>query len=90
MKLKSDVVIQKVADFYVAVSVGARSAEKPCMLRLNESGAFLWNKCFESGCVDASVLSAALVSEYGIGEDIASVDAKRFVDSLVANELTEE
>ena len=87
MKLKDDVVIQKVADFYVAVSVGARAAQKPCMLRLNESGAFLWNFCKASGEVDDAQLSLALVNEYGISEDVALRDAKRFVEALVNNEL---
>ena len=87
MRIADDVVIQKVADFYVAVATGARAKDLPCMMRLNESGAFLWNKCTEIGSVDEEELSAALVEEYGIGEDVAKRDAAKFVKSLADNGL---
>ena len=81
--------MKKVADFYVVVSLEKREAQIPCMMRLNESGALLWNKCIESGAVDKNELSAALVEEYGIDGELASADAERFIDSLVKNGLVE-
>lgn len=89
MKIVKDVVIQKVADFYVAVSVGERAVKKPCMLRLNESGAFLWNKCVECGEVCETELSRALISEYGIAADVAKSDAEKFIKMLTEHGLIE-
>lgn len=89
MKIAKDVVIQRVADFYVAVSVGERAANSPPILRLNESGAFLWNKCVDSIEVSAPALAEALVLEYGIGEDVAKVDAEKFIKMLAEHGLLE-
>ena len=90
MKIADDVVIQRVADFYVVVAVGARAKELPCMLRLNESGAFLWNKCVELGEVDAGALAKELALEYGIDPDIAKRDSAAFVKALSDNGLLEQ
>ena len=89
MKIAKDVVIQRVADFYVAVSVGARAAGAPPILRLNESSAFLWNKCTDSGEVSLTVLTEALMLEYGIDEDVAKADAEKFIKMLTEHGLVE-
>ena len=88
MKIRDDVVIQKVADFYVVVAVENRAKELPCMLSLNESGAFLWNKCKEAEDIDEAALAAALAQEYGIGADIAIADTGKFIKALRDNGLT--
>lgn len=88
MKIKSDIIMQKVGNIYVAASVGARAKNAPCMIKLNESGAFLWNEA-KKGEVDVESLADALVSEYEIGRDVALLDAERFVDSLKKNGLVE-
>ncbi len=90
MKIISDVVIQKVGGLHVAVAVGARAKELPCMIKLNDTGAFLWGLAAKMNEIDVSALAGALVKEYEISEDIALADTERFVKSLVDNGLTEE
>ena len=90
MKIISDVVIQKVGGLHVAVAVGARAKELPCMIKLNEAGAFLWDLATKMQKIDISELAAALAKEYEISADVAKADTERFVKSLVDNGLTEE
>ena len=42
MRIKKDFTIQKVGDSYIAVAVGETSKTFHGMVRLNETGAFLW------------------------------------------------
>lgn len=88
MKIKKDIIMQKVGNIYVAASVGARAKNAPCMIKLNESGAFLWNEA-KKGDVDVKALADALVKEYEIHPDTALTDAEKFVESLVKNGLVE-
>lgn len=89
MKIKDDVVIQKVGGIYVAVAVGARAKELPCMIKLNETGAFLWNLALEMKAVDASALSEALRAEYDVPSEVAKADTEKFVKALIDNGLVE-
>lgn len=89
MKIKSDVIIQKVGGIYVAVAVGARAKELPCMIKLNETGAFLWNSAVEMESVDVPALSSALIKEYDVPEDVAIADTQKFVNALSDNGLLE-
>lgn len=90
MKIISDVVIQKVGGIYVAVAVGARAKELPCMIKLNDTGAFLWNTATSMDKIDIPALSAALAAEYEVSLEIATADTERFVKTLSENGLTEE
>ena len=47
MKINQDFTIQKVGGSYVAVAVGETSKSFHGMIRLNETGAFLWKKMAE-------------------------------------------
>ena len=89
MKSISDVVMQKVGGLHVAVAVGARAKELPCMIKLNESGAFLWNIASKMEEIDVSALALALEREYEISPEVARADTERFVNTLVESGLTE-
>lgn len=89
MKIKSDIIMQKVGTSYLAVAVGARAKELSCMIKLNESGAFLWNVAKDSG-LDRGILANALAAEYGIELETALADTDRFIDTLIKNGLCEE
>ena len=89
MKIISDVVMQKVGGLHVAVAVGARAKELPCMIKLNESGAFLWALASEMEEIDIDALALALEREYEISPEVARADTERFVNTLVESGLTE-
>ena len=44
MKIKDGFILNKVGSQYVVVPVGEASMERHCMIRLNDTGAFLWEQ----------------------------------------------
>ena len=44
MKIKDGFVLEEVGDFYLAVAVGELAEEFRAIVRLNETGAFLWRQ----------------------------------------------
>lgn len=76
MQIKKDFTIQKVGNSYIAVAVGETSKTFHGMVRLNETGAFLWKKMSET---DMSVeeLVDALLSEYEVDRETATHDVEQ-------------
>ncbi|MBQ1261134.1 MAG: PqqD family protein [Clostridia bacterium] len=88
MKIKSDIVVQKVGESYLAVAVGKRAEEISGMIKLNESAMLLWNTACERG-LDTEPLAEALIKEYGLDKDSATKDAQTFIATLNEKGLTE-
>ena len=49
MRIKEGFVLEKVGDGYLAVAVGGRADSFSGLVRLNSTGAFLWNNLAEGG-----------------------------------------
>ena len=81
MKLKKDYVLRQVADTWVVLPLGQGTVSFNGMLKLNESGAFLW-KALETGA-DAEGLVQALTGEYTVSQDQARADVAEFLEKLV-------
>ncbi len=81
MKLKDGFVLEEVGGAYLAVAVGDRAEEVNALIRMNGSGAFLWNLLSESDKTEEELLSAML-AEYDVAEEIARADIKKFVKQL--------
>ena len=81
MKINRDFTIQKVGASYVAVAVGETSKKFHGMIRLNETGAFLWNQMTERDCTEEELVEA-LLAEYDIDRETATTDVKRMLDGL--------
>ena len=82
MQIKKDFTIQKVGtSSYVAVAVGETSKTFHGMIRLNETGAFLWKQMAERDMTEAE-LTDALLSEYEVDREIAAADVHRIVELL--------
>ena len=86
MQINKDFTIQKVGSSYVAVPVGVTSMHFHGMVRLNETGAFLWNKMAEKDCTEEELVDAIL-SEYEIDRETASADVHRIVELLRENNI---
>ncbi len=84
MKIKSDFTIQKVGGSYVAVPVGETSRHFHGMIRLNESGAFVWNLMAEKDCTEEDLVNAIL-DRYEIDRETAAADVARILEVLRAN-----
>lgn len=87
MRIKQDFTIQKVGDSYIAVAVGETSKMFHGMVRLNETGAFLWNKMAQDTTLEA--LIDALLAEYEVDRETAAADIKRLVEQLDENGILE-
>lgn len=81
MRINKDFTIQKVGGSFVAVPVGETSKHFHGMVRLNETGAFLWNKLTEADQTEDSLV-ACLLEEYDVSEELARKDVQTLVRSL--------
>ncbi len=81
MKIKSGFVIEEVGDGYLAVAVGDRADEFSGLVRMNATGAFLWELIEEHDMSKDELLSAVL-REYDVPEEIAKADIDRFETQL--------
>ena len=81
MQINKDFTIQKVGGSYVAVPVGKTSQEFHGMVRLNETGAFLWKLMAEKD-VSEDELVDALLKEYDVAREIAAADVHAIVEVL--------
>ena len=89
MKLKSGFVVRNIMDEYVVVPVGQRVTEFNGLITLNETGLFIWNKLAEKECT-AKELVDAILDEYDIDEQTASVDVAHFAMILAQQNLLEK
>ena len=88
MKIKDGFIVNKVGSQHVVVPVGEASMERHCMIRLNDTGAFLWKQLGADTTEDALV--QALLAEYAVDEDMARADVEAFLGKLRDADLLEE
>ena len=86
MQIKKDFTIQKVGNSYVAVAVGESSKEFHGMIRLNETGAFLWKLMAEKNCTEDDLVDAIL-AEYDVDRETVVADVDRIVANLAENHI---
>ena len=84
MQIKSDFTIQKVGNSYVAVAVGETSKTFHAMIKLNETGAFLWNQLVEKDLTEEE-LTNALLAEYDVDRETAEQDVHAMVEKFAEN-----
>lgn len=84
MLINKDFTIQKVGASYLAVPVGETSKHFHGMIRLNETGAFLWKQMAEKDCTEAELVED-LLAEYDVAREIAERDVHNVVELLKQN-----
>ena len=82
MKLKSDFILHTVGGEHVVMPVGERTQEFHGMIRLNESGAFIWERMTEQGTFTIESLVAALLEHYDVTDSVAAATVEKFIASL--------
>ena len=80
MKVKEGFMLKQVCDEFMVVPVGAASVDFKSVIRLNETGAFLW-KILENGATKEDMLKDIL-DEYDVPADVASADIDTFILKL--------
>ena len=80
MKIKEGFMLKQVCEEFMVVPVGAASVDFKSVIRLNETGAFLWN-LLEKGATKEDMLKDNL-DEYDVSAEIASADIDTFILKL--------
>jgi len=86
MKLKEGFILNKVGGSYLAVAVGERADNFHAIIKLNESGAFLW-RALEDGDKTKEELLALLLREYDVEESVAKRDITGFLTEMAKGGL---
>ncbi len=87
MKIKANFILKKIAGSYMVVPVRTRAVDFSGIIKLTESGAFLW-RILENGA-DREELIAKMLEEYAVDEATATADIDRFVAKLREADLIE-
>jgi len=88
MKIKDGFIMNRVGSQHVVVPVGDASVERHCMVRLNDTGAFLWERL--GADTTPEELIQALQEEYAVADDVARADVAAFLGKLRAACLLDE
>ena len=80
MKIRNGFILRKVGEQNVVVAVGEASRSFNGIIRLNESGRYLWEK-LQSGTTEQELLQAML-NDFDIDESTASKDISAFIAKL--------
>jgi hypothetical protein len=83
MKIKDGFILQDMGTSHLAVAVGDLADSFTSLVKLNSTGAFLWQKALSDTTPEA--LAKALVGAYGIDYDLAMRDTLAFVKILEDN-----
>lgn len=80
MKIKDGFILRQVGGQNVVVAVGTASQSFSGIIRLNETGTFIWRQLATDKTEDE--LCTALLSEYELSEEKAQEDVSAFVQRL--------
>ena len=89
MKIKDGFVVEKVGGNYLAVAVGDRAEEINALIKMNSTGAYLWQLLSENDLTEAEA-AGAMAREYGIDISIAERDVATFLTKLRSSGLLDE
>ena len=89
MKIKAGFVLEEVGGSYLACATGALAAGFCGLVRLNETGAFLWGLLSDRDMTRDELLSA-MTAEYEVSPEIALHDIDAFVSKLRENGILDE
>ena len=85
MRIKNGYLLRRIADEWIVVPLGSASLDFDGLIRVNETGAFLW-KILEIGS-EREIMIDALLSEYDIDRRTAENDFDEFIEALVKNDI---
>ena len=87
MKIKNDFVVKEISDAIVVIPVGSQVMDFNGMVKLNETGAFLFNLLKNETTTDALVNE--LLYEYEVTREKAEQDVIAFINKLKEADLIE-
>ena len=87
MKIKSGFIVKEIAGQYVVIALGAASKIFNGIIKLNDSGKFIWDKLAVGAEKDDIV--NALLEEYDVNRTVAEADVDKFIDELKGANILE-
>ena len=81
MKIKDLFVLQELVDEYMVVPVGDEADRMQGIIRLNETGAFLWKLLSEKNRTEDDLVKA-ITDEYDTDKETARADVVAFIDTI--------
>lgn len=88
MKIKGDYLLDTIGGEKMAVPISVDTKGQAGLIKLNEVGAFLWER-LQNGTTEADLVKD-LTSEYDVKEEKAAADVKKFLVKLRTQGLLEE
>ena len=88
MKIKDGFVLEEVGGSYLAVAVGDRTNSFTGLVRLNSTGAYLWNILAEND-VTREALVDKMLSDYEVEREVVERDVDAFCNKLIDNGIIE-
>ena len=73
----------------VVVAVGEASKQFSGIIRLNETGAFLWDLLASGNRTEAELVDA-LLAEYDVSRELATADVAKFVATIRAEGMLDD
>ena len=87
MKIKNGFMLRKVGEQNVVVAIGEASRSFNGIIRLNDSGKYLWEKLSQDTTEEQ--LLSDMLNDYDIDEATAKADIDRFIGSLKKADILE-
>ena len=88
MKIKEGFLLRQVGENHIVVPVGSQAVDFRCIITLNDTGAFIWNKLLQPCTADELV--NALLEEYDVPREVADADVTAYVSALREKGLLDE
>lgn len=88
MKIKKNLQVRDVGGESIIMLQGAHGVDTTKIISLNETSLWLWNR-FGGREFDPEQISDALAEGFGIDRARADRDARKWIDMMVRNNLTE-
>ncbi len=90
MKIKNGFVLEKVGGAYIAVAVGDRTNTFNGVVRLNGTGAFIWNLLVEREYTREEIVEKIVEAYEGVSADDVTDGVRAFEEKLRAAGIIEE
>ncbi len=88
MKIKKGFVLKEIAGQYVVVALGQASKIFNGIIKLNDSGKFIWDM-LEKGAETDEIVDALLEEYEGVDREIAEADVQKFIYELKGANILE-
>ncbi len=87
MKIKEDLMLRNIVGEWIVVPMGERLLEFNGMIKVNESGAFIWRLLEQEKSREEII--TAMLDAYDIDERKAAVELDSFIKTLINSHVLE-